>query len=133
MEKPIRNSQFHRHFIGISLGDVTGVGPEVTLKAIAAEAAADDTRYLLLGDPDCARRLNAALGLNLPLKDFSRYDDPGKFFITNPQAGSLPEKLPAGSPLIAHAAVAALREAGQRCLRGELDAMVTAPVTVPPA
>ena len=86
-----------KNWIGIPLGDVTGVGPEVTLKAIAAEAAADDTRYLLLGDPDCARRLNAALGLNLPLKDFSRYDDPGKFFITNPQAGSLPEKLPAGS------------------------------------
>ena len=28
----------------------------------------------------------------------------------------------------AHAAVAALRDGGQRCLRGELDAMVTAPV-----
>ena len=26
-------------WIGISLGDVTGIGPEVTLKAIAAEAA----------------------------------------------------------------------------------------------
>jgi 4-hydroxythreonine-4-phosphate dehydrogenase len=117
-----------KNWIGIPLGDVTGVGPEVTLKAIAAEAAADDTRYLLIGDPDCARRLNAALGLNLPLKDFSRYDNPGKFFITNPQPQPLPEKLPAGSPLIAHAAVAALREAGQRCLRGELDAMVTAPV-----
>ena len=26
-------------WIGISLGDVTGIGPEVTLKALAAEAA----------------------------------------------------------------------------------------------
>ncbi len=31
-------------WLGISLGDVTGIGPEVTLKAIAAEAAADDTK-----------------------------------------------------------------------------------------
>ena len=27
-------------WLGISLGDVTGVGPEVALKALAAEAAA---------------------------------------------------------------------------------------------
>ncbi|MDB6022692.1 MAG: hypothetical protein JWQ04_2549, partial [Pedosphaera sp.] len=33
--------------IGISLGDVTGIGPEVTLKALAAEAHAAEMRYLL--------------------------------------------------------------------------------------
>ena len=33
-----------KNWIGISLGDVTGVGPEVALKAVAAEAAADDTQ-----------------------------------------------------------------------------------------
>ena len=27
-----------KNWIGISLGDVTGVGPEVALKAVAAEA-----------------------------------------------------------------------------------------------
>ena len=37
-------------WIGISLGDITGIGPEVTLKALAVEAKADDTRYLLIGD-----------------------------------------------------------------------------------
>ena len=37
-------------WIGISLGDITGIGPEVTLKALAVEAQADDTRYLLIGD-----------------------------------------------------------------------------------
>jgi 4-hydroxythreonine-4-phosphate dehydrogenase len=41
---------------------------------------------------------------------------------------ALPENLPAGSPLAANAAVAALRDGGQRCLRGELDGIVTAPV-----
>ena len=49
-------------WIGISLGDVTGIGPEVTLKAIAAEAENDDTRYLLIGDEDSARRLNQKSG-----------------------------------------------------------------------
>ena len=45
------------NLMGISLGDVTGVGPEVTLKALALEAAADQTRYLLIGDMEQARRV----------------------------------------------------------------------------
>lgn len=117
-----------RNFIGISLGDVTGVGPEVALKALASEAAADDVKYLLIGDEPTLARLNQKLPLNLPLKKFSRYSDSGRFFVVNPSRESLPENLPAGSPPAANLAVAALREGGQRCLRGELDALVTAPV-----
>ena len=117
-----------KNWIGISLGDVTGVGPEVALKAVAAEASADETKYLLIGDEQYVRQLNASLGLNLPLKKFAGSSDCGRFFVTNPQNKSLPENLPAGSPLAAHAAVAALHDGGHRCLRGELDAIVTAPV-----
>jgi 4-hydroxythreonine-4-phosphate dehydrogenase len=122
------NSVTMKNWIGISLGDVTGVGPEVALKAAAAEAGRDDTQYLFIGDENCARRLNSSLGLDLELKKFSGPDDSGKFFLLNPSPEPLPESLPAGSPLAANAAVAALREGGLRCLRGELDAIVTAPV-----
>ena len=65
-----------KNWIGISLGDVTGVGPEVTLKAIAAEASADETNYLLIGDENTVQRLNTSLRLNLPLKKFSGQGDP---------------------------------------------------------
>ncbi len=61
-------------------------------------------------------------------KNFPAYGDTGRFFATNPLDEPLPENLPAGSPTAAHASVAWLREGGQRCLRGELDALVTAPV-----
>jgi len=115
-------------WIGITLGDVTGIGPEVALKAIAAEIAGDQTRYLLIGNPDCLHQHNQKPGLNLPLKNFSGYGDSGRFFVANPLAEPLPGNLPAGSPLAANAAIAALRDGGQRCLRGELDALVTAPV-----
>ena len=125
----IRSSQFDMTgWIGISLGDPTGIGPEVALKAIAAEAQNDATKYLLIGDENNARQLNSSLGLNLPLGKFSSYGAAGKFFITNPLTEPLPEKLPAGSPLAANAAVLSLRDGGERCLRGELDALVTAPV-----
>ncbi|HEY1490721.1 MAG TPA: 4-hydroxythreonine-4-phosphate dehydrogenase PdxA, partial [Verrucomicrobiae bacterium] len=73
-------------------------------------------------------RLNQKLSLNLPLKKISNTGDNGRFFITNPQAEPPPENLPVGSPLAANTSVAWLRDGGQRCLRGELDALVTAPV-----
>ena len=113
---------------GISLGDVTGVGPEVTLKAIAAEAGRDDTRYLLIGDAGVLHRLNQQTGLNLPLQPFTTPSAPGRFFITNPVAEPLPESLPAGAAAAANTSVAWLAEGGRRCLRRELDALVTAPV-----
>jgi 4-hydroxythreonine-4-phosphate dehydrogenase len=116
-----------KNWLGISLGDITGVGPEVTLKALAAEASADDYKYLLIGDEKILARLNEQLALNLPLEKFTGYGG-GKFFVVNPHAESLPENLPAGSPLAANASVAWLRDGAQRCLRDELDALVTAPV-----
>ncbi len=115
-------------WIGISLGDITGIGPEVTLKALALEATADDTRYLLIGDAGHTRRLNQQLGLNLPLPDYAGKDKPGRFFLCHPLPEGLPDNLRAGSPAAARAAVAWVREGAERCLRGELDAVVTAPV-----
>jgi len=115
-------------WIGISLGDVTGIGPEVTLKALAAEAAKDATKFLLIGDEKILRQLNEKISLNLPLKKFSAYNDAGRFFIANPIAEPLPDELPASSLLAARASMRWLRDGSERCLRGELDALVTAPV-----
>jgi 4-hydroxythreonine-4-phosphate dehydrogenase len=55
-------------WIGISSGDITGIGPEVTLKALAVEAQLSDTRFLLLGDENHLNRVNEHLGLKLPLQ-----------------------------------------------------------------
>lgn len=117
-----------KNWIGITLGDITGIGPEVTLRALATGSATADTRYLLIGDEGCVQRLNEKLGTNLPLEKFSGYNKTGKFFIGQPFAEPLPENLPAGSSAAANAAVASLHDGAKRCLRGELDAVVTAPV-----
>jgi len=114
--------------IGISLGDSTGVGPEVTLKALAAEAATDDARYVLIGDRAQLLQLNQTLGLNLPLEDYSGSQTRSRFSICTSPAQPLPSDLPAGSPAAARAAVAWLEHGAKLCLRRELDALVTAPV-----
>jgi 4-hydroxythreonine-4-phosphate dehydrogenase len=114
--------------IGIAIGDATGIGPEVALKAVADESKKDNAQYVFIGDEKIIQRLNQKLATRLPLKTFSNGRDDGRFFIANPPGKCLPGHLRAGSPIAARAAVAALREGAERCLRGELDAMVTAPV-----
>jgi 4-hydroxythreonine-4-phosphate dehydrogenase len=118
--------------IGITLGDVTGVGPEVALKAVAAESKKDDAQYLFIGDENILRRLNKKLPNPLPLESgFTpgpTHGAAGRFFITNPSKSKLPGSLPAGSTHAAKAAMAALRDGAERCLRREIAAMVTAPV-----
>jgi 4-hydroxythreonine-4-phosphate dehydrogenase len=116
-------------WIAISLGDATGVGPEVTLKALAAEAAADATRYLLIGDSPSTLQLNQKLGLDLHLEPFSATTvAEGRFFLHNPLGEPLPPGLTPGSPAAARAALAFLTDGAGRCLRQEMDALVTAPL-----
>jgi 4-hydroxythreonine-4-phosphate dehydrogenase len=114
--------------IGVSLGDITGIGPEVTLKALALEAGADDACYLLIGDAAHTRRLNEQLGLKLPLQDYGSNERAARFSLCQPLPDALPANLLEGSPAAARAAVAWARDGAKRCLAGELDALVTAPV-----
>jgi 4-hydroxythreonine-4-phosphate dehydrogenase len=116
--------------IGISLGDVGGVGPEVTLKALAAEAGADDARYVLIGDAALLDQLNRRLGIGLPLEPLSDTNTKsgGRFLVCNPLPAPLPVDLAPGSPAAAKAAIAWLTEGAKRCLRHELSALVTAPL-----
>lgn len=115
-------------WIGISLGDVTGIGPEVTLKALAAGIAKDGPRFLLLGDVTHLEDLNRRLGLQLPLQPYTGPDASGRFFIHNPLTEPLSPDLTPGSPAAAKASLAWLEDGARRCLRHELDALVTAPV-----
>src|SRR6185436_6178067 len=113
-------------WLGITLGDPSGIGPEVTLKALAA-APVDDFKYLLLGDSNLLVTLNGSLGLNLPIRKFESYTNDGRIFVSH-TGPELPPKLECGSPVAAESAVAALVDGAQRSLRKELKGIVTAPV-----
>lgn len=111
--------------IGITLGDVTGVGPEVTLKALARWPE-PGVRCLVMGDPARLEREREKLGLKVELKVFEGWDKPGQFFVT-PNL-PLPEKLAPGAAEAAEAALNWLDDGVDRCVAGELDGIVTAPV-----
>ncbi len=117
-------------WIAIALGDATGIGPEVTLKALARLPAAGDCRYLVIGDERHVRQLNRRLGLNLTLGAYAeaRLRPEDRFVLHDPRSEALPEELAPGSPAAAQAALAYLTDGAQRCLTQEMDALVTAPV-----
>ena len=115
-------------WLGISLGDVNGIGPEVALKAAAAESQNDGTKYLFIGDENTLAQLNKKLSLKLPLEKFSSYNAAGKFFVVQSLTTPLPGNVPTGSEIAANTSIAWLYDGAKRCLRRELDAFVTAPV-----
>ena len=114
--------------IAIALGDAGGIGPEVALKAVAAELDKDDSRYLLIGDAPNLLALNINLRLELLLVGESKAPQNARVRVRHPLPGPLRANLPASCADHACAAVAWLREGAQMCLRGEADALVTAPV-----
>ena len=79
--------------IGITLGDITGIGPEVAFKAIASEEASDETRYVLIGDARCLRQLNDSLRLKLPLADYAGSVEGDRFTILDSGGEPLPANL----------------------------------------
>ena len=118
--------------IAIALGDPTGIGPEVALKALATELAADDARYLLIGDEPLARHWNEKLGLRLDLQLGTNAPASARILIHQPATpfSARPSPLaPRPSHDSARAALAWLKDGAERCLRGETGALVTAPVS----
>ena len=120
------NAAWNR-WIGISIGDITGIGPEVTLKALALERPADAARYLIFGDLQHLAGLQSRLGLGFNLEAWDEKST-ARIQVVNPLEFSLGDELAAGSPAAARAAVAWLREGAARCCKQQIDALVTAPV-----
>lgn len=100
--------------IGITLGDINGIGPEVTLKAISA-LTPGQAEVVLIG-PQLAL-YDQAHALDLPI--------PGTVWNTKQQADWEPGQATIEASL---AAAEAIRLAVEGCQSGALDAMVTAPI-----
>jgi 4-hydroxythreonine-4-phosphate dehydrogenase len=99
----------------VSAGDPAGVGPEVTVKALAQPGMGDLAEIGVAGDPADLRRTAELLGLPAPARIEAAGD------ATDVRPGQL-------STLGGVAAVAAIRHAVELIQAGAYDALVTAPI-----
>ena len=107
-------------------GEPAGVGPELCVRL--AQQPRTDCRLLAFADPDTLRAAAAALDLPLHLlPESAQATAPGQLRL-RPVANARAVRFGQPDPANAAAVVAALHQAGQACLDGELDGVVTGPV-----
>ncbi len=102
--------------IGITLGDINGIGPEVALKA-AARKWPRDLELIIIGSDFILRRQAKKFKLGVPT-----VWDPQPHFPLEWQPGAL-------APAASRAAAEWICVATHACLHGGLDGMVTAPIS----
>jgi 4-hydroxythreonine-4-phosphate dehydrogenase len=115
--------------IAITMGDPSGVGPEIICKALAAVDADQRAASLVIGDPVFMRRANRLLDTGLEFSPAGSSSPPGSVSIVEVAA-------PDGDKVRDGIVTAAGGEAAYRCieravalaLNGEIAVIVTAPL-----
>ncbi|MCX7872567.1 MAG: 4-hydroxythreonine-4-phosphate dehydrogenase PdxA [Verrucomicrobiae bacterium] len=111
--------------IGITLGDPSGIGPEVVAKAMTSLAESDDEKYLIIGDPDIFQSVCAKSKINIPFSTDPTTQE--KIVVYNPLNKPI-KNLKPGNSEAATAAIEWLKFGATQCQLGKLKALVTAPV-----
>jgi len=120
--------------IAITMGDPTGVGPEIIATALADPEVRRSCRHLVIGDATAMARGVAVAGTGQRIE---RRDDfasgmAREGVLLLKEVSSLSEaEIPYGHPTVAsgEAMYQAIREAAGLCLAGNADAMATAPIS----
>ncbi len=107
-------------------GEPSGIGPELCIRL--AQQPRSDCRLLAFADPDTLQA--AARALNLPLQllpEHAHARHPGDLRLREVR-NATPSRFGQADPRNARAVIDALLGAGQACLDGSLDGVVTGPV-----
>lgn len=108
----------------IACGDFAGIGPEVSLRAVArASLRESHRRFVLVGDRNHVLHTRNCLGLDLPIGPEHAVQ------LLDPRSEPLPAQLAPGGAVSALAALDYLRRAAEGCRSGEFAALITAPVS----
>ena len=120
------------NLIAVTMGDATGIGPEIVVKTFADAEFIESRPSFVVGDAGVLRRQVAALGVRLDVVKVSEVTQvnprPGVLEVL--QASTLPADLPLGriSALAGKAAFDAIRTAIELAMRGEIAGICTAPI-----
>jgi len=123
----------HAPRIGITMGDPAGVGPEITVKALAVPEVAASCRAVVVGSGDALAAAIDLLRAPVTLRRVKAMEDcryaSGTvecLDLANVDMASLPRG--AVSPEAGRAAYAYIETAVGLCQRGAIDGIVTAPI-----
>lgn len=116
--------------IAVTMGDGAGVGPEVVVAALLDEEITRNSRPVVVGDAGRLRQAAQVLGVEadiVPIGSVAEFQ-PGRINVVD--LGLLPEDLPWGklSPVAGDAAYHYVRVASEMAMRGEVQAICTAPL-----
>ncbi|MEV4563445.1 4-hydroxythreonine-4-phosphate dehydrogenase PdxA [Nonomuraea sp. NPDC049419] len=118
--------------IALTMGDGSGVGPEVIVGALLAPEPAGFCRPVVIGDAGRLRQAAAVLGVSARVETVGGVSEavfePGRINVIDP--GLLPADLPWGevSAVAGNAAYEYVRLAGSLAMSGEVQAICTAPL-----
>jgi 4-hydroxythreonine-4-phosphate dehydrogenase len=118
--------------IALTMGDGSGVGPEVIVGALLAKETAAFCRPVVIGDAGRLRMAAGFLGVRPEVVTVNAVGEavfePGRINVIDP--GLLPADLPWGevSPVAGHAAYEYVRLAGELAMAGDVRAICTAPL-----
>jgi len=119
--------------IGITMGDPTGIGPEIIAKALSMKEPFQVCRPFVFGDKEVLSRTIKMLGLNATVEVFEKIPKEGylpqKIFLS-PLSQLKADSLHFGKPNkeCGQAMVKYVEEAVERVRNGNLDAITTCPI-----
>ncbi|SNY92698.1 4-hydroxythreonine-4-phosphate dehydrogenase [Cohaesibacter sp. ES.047] len=112
----------------ITMGDPSGVGAEVIVKAMATLPAADRAQYAVIGDMDTLERARAVCGVDLPLHNYGEKGAVGSLAIVYIPVADLPGEFGILSPACGEASYQYIKKAVEMVQGGEAVGIVTAPI-----
>jgi 4-phospho-D-threonate 3-dehydrogenase / 4-phospho-D-erythronate 3-dehydrogenase len=114
--------------IVITMGDPSGVGAEVTVKAIAALAVEDRNQYAVIGDRPTLERAIAVCDVDLELAEADSEKSPGTLRVVHVPVDNLPGKFGVLSEACGEASYQYINKAVEMTLGGTAQGIVTAPI-----
>ncbi len=122
-----------RPIIAVTMGDPSGVGPEVIVKALARDDVRAMCRAVVIGDAARLRAAASVCGIDVDIRptDGPQHLSPAESPVIDViDIGGVPADLPWGavSPIAGDAAYRAIERAAALAMSGEVHAICTAPL-----
>jgi 4-hydroxythreonine-4-phosphate dehydrogenase len=116
--------------VGITIGDAAGIGPEISIKAVANPQVREQIRCILIGDLAALNRTSSSLSLGSKVA-FVPMGDQAIDCVEVFDLGNLPEQFQIGvdAAVTGRASAQNIESSVELWKSGEIDAICTAPIS----